>query len=64
MISDQHYFAPKPDERTYEEALERVHYLLDKGFIHLTSGQTEEQYIEHYARILAKQKLEARLQEE
>ena len=64
MISDEYHFAPKPDERSYEEAIERAHYLIDRGFIHLTSGQTEEQIVEHLARMIAKQKLEAKLENE
>ena len=58
MISDQQYFRPRCDERTYEEAIERATYLVDGGFYTLTSGQTFDQFVQHIAEMLLKQKSE------
>ena len=56
MNSDQYYFRPKCDERTYELAVERASYLIDNGYVKLTSGLTEEQLIDNIVRMLLKQK--------
>lgn len=54
--TDQQYFRPRPDERTYEEAIERARYLIDGRFVTLTTGLTEDDLIEHIADMIRRQK--------
>ena len=58
MSSDQQYFRPRCDERTYEEAVERATFLIDGGYIKLSSGLTFEQVVESLARKILKDKRE------
>lgn len=46
MNTDQNYYRPRPDERTYELAIDKAMYLIDKGYVKLTQGYTEEQLID------------------
>lgn len=42
MNSDSHYFRPRVDERTYENAVEKATFLTDNMYIRLTNGYTFE----------------------
>ena len=42
MESDQQYFRPRVDERTYENAVEKASFLTDNMYVKLTSGYTFE----------------------
>ena len=42
MKSEQEYYRPKPDPRVYEDAVEKATFLIDNGYISITSGMTRE----------------------
>jgi hypothetical protein len=42
MRSEQEYYRPKPDPRVYEEAIEKATFLIENGYIAITSGMTRE----------------------
>ena len=46
MTSDQQYFRPRTDPRIYEESLRRASYLVDNGYVKLSSGVTFEDVVE------------------
>lgn len=46
MNTDQNYYRPRPDERTYELAIDKAMYLIDNGYVKLTQGYTEEHLID------------------
>jgi hypothetical protein len=40
------YYKPVPDERTYENAMQKASFLSDNGYLTLTSGFTFETLLE------------------
>jgi hypothetical protein len=46
MRSDQDYYRPIPDARVYEEAVERATFLINNGYVSITSGTTEEMLVD------------------
>ena len=40
------YYKPVPDERTYENAMEKASYLSDNGYVRITTGFTFESLVE------------------
>ena len=40
------YYKPVPDERTYENAIEKASYLSDNGYVRITTGFTFESLVE------------------
>lgn len=59
MINDQHYFRPRCDERTLEQAIERASFLINNGYVKISSGLTEEQLVDNIANMILKQKKES-----
>lgn len=45
LLSDQYYFRPRVDERTYETAVKKASFLIENGYIKLTTGYTESDLI-------------------
>lgn len=41
------YYKPVPDARTIEKATTRATYLIDHGYVHLTTGLTYEHLLEN-----------------
>lgn len=44
-VSEKNYFQPRPDNRTYENAMIRASYLVDNGYVKLSQGLTYEQLL-------------------
>ena len=40
------YYKPVPDERTYENVMEKASYLSDNGYVRITTGFTFESLVE------------------
>ena len=55
-MTDQNYFRPRPDERTYEEANVQASYLIDNSYIRLTDALTYEMVIEALAQKIFREK--------
>ena len=64
MTSDQYYFQPKCDPRIYEEALHRATYLIDNGYIKLTTGQSMEDVVGQMIITLEKKERDEKLSAE
>ena len=46
MESDQMYFRPRVDERTYEKAVEKAQFLIDNLYVRLSAGLTFESLVD------------------
>ena len=46
MQSDQMYFRPREDERTYEKAVEKAQFLTDNLYVRLSAGLTFESLVD------------------
>ena len=46
MESDQQYFRPRVDERTYERVLQKATFLTDNLYVKLTDGYTYETLVQ------------------
>lgn len=46
MESDQMYFRPRVDERTYEKAVEKAQFLTDNLYVRLSTGLTFESLVD------------------
>jgi len=48
---DKFYYKPIPDERTYEQAMIKATFLIDNGYVQLTSGLTYESIVDQLINI-------------
>ena len=55
-MTDQNYFRPRPDERTYEEAMIKASYLVDNSYVKLTDAITYEKLTEALAQKIFREK--------
>jgi len=45
------YYSPVPDEKTYEESLNKASYLVDNGYVNITDGLTFDTLVNHLVQL-------------
>lgn len=56
-IDNKFYYKPVPDDRTIEKATIRASYLVDNGYVKLSSGLTYDQLLQHLIKVELKNKI-------